>query len=114
MSVSAGSRGPSETMLSEAAQWYLSIREGDWSLQDPDFNAWLEADPGHEPAFVKMQQAWASMEGLTVSGERRMDVNKQRWPVLMGMVASLVLVSGIVLGLFLHGESRTTAQLHET
>lgn len=115
MSADAGNRQISEAMLSEAAQWYLAIREGDCSLQDPDFNAWLVADPGHEAAFAQMQQAWSSLEGATLVPPHAREQGSQRWPLWSGMLASVLLVSALAFGFFMHDTAdMEPVQFHQT
>ncbi|OUM07448.1 iron dicitrate transport regulator FecR [Pseudomonas syringae] len=59
-------REPSGQMITEAASWLALMHDEPVSAADRNaFEAWRQADPGHELALSRMQSLWGSFDELS-------------------------------------------------
>ena len=67
-------QGASHTRFDEAAVheaaagWFMALRAGEITADDPAYRAWIDADSTHAEAMIAVQDIWGAMTPMGTPG----------------------------------------------
>ncbi|NWG54811.1 MAG: FecR domain-containing protein [Hydrogenophilaceae bacterium] len=85
----------------EASGWIVRIKAHDATERDrQDFQAWLDSDPDHPPAYAKLERAWGAVQSLqhlkgrAAANDTGPTPSRRRWLPAAAIAACALLAIG--------------------